>query len=68
MGNTPKRALVIAHEPDGPARQVEIRLVQRGFVVDTHIVTHEYDAPNVATPLNGNCWVTSIRVRTSSTT
>ena len=45
-----KRALVIAHEPDGPARQIEIRLVQRGFIVDTHIVTHDYDAPNVATP------------------
>jgi len=44
------RALVIAHEPDGPARQVEIRLLERGFDVDTHIVTHEYDKPNQATP------------------
>jgi len=46
----PMRALVIAHEPDGPARQVEIRLLERGFDVDTHIVTHEYDKPNQATP------------------
>lgn len=45
-----RRALVIAHEPDGPARQVEVRLVERGFTVDTHIVTHDYDAPNVSTP------------------
>ena len=44
------RALVIAHEPDGLAGQVEVRLVQRGFTVDTHIVTHDYDQPNVATP------------------
>jgi len=50
MKNSVKRALVIAHEPDGPARQVETRLAQRGFVVDTHIVTHAYDEPNVATP------------------
>jgi len=45
-----KRALVIAHEPDGPARQVEARLIERGFHVDTHIVTHDYEQPNVATP------------------
>ena len=39
------RALVIAHEPDGPARQVEVRLVERGFAVDTHVVTQDYEAP-----------------------
>lgn len=50
MRDFAKRALVIAHEPDGPARQIETRLRQRGFVVDTHVVTHEYDEPNVATP------------------
>ncbi len=45
-----KRALVIAHEPDGLATQIERRLVQRGFRVDTHVVTTDYDAPNVAAP------------------
>jgi len=44
------RALVLCHEPDGPAAQVERRLVQRGFEVDTHLVTAEYDRPNVAAP------------------
>lgn len=42
------RALVIAHEPDGPAAHVEERLSQRGFVVDTHVVTDDYDRPNQA--------------------
>jgi GMP synthase-like glutamine amidotransferase len=45
-----RRALVIAHEPDGPAAQIERRLVERGFTVDTHIVTTDYDAPNHAAP------------------
>jgi len=45
-----RTALVIAHEPDGPAAQVEVRLVERGFQVDTHIVTHNYDQPNQAEP------------------
>jgi len=45
-----RRALVIAHEPDGPARQIEARLIERGFAVDTHIVTHDYEQPNQATP------------------
>ncbi len=44
------RALVIAHEPDGPATQIEVRLVERGFEVDTHIVTSDYDHPNDAAP------------------
>jgi len=47
----PRRALVLAHEPDGPAGQIAVRLTQRGFTVDTHIITHDYDKPNVATPL-----------------
>lgn len=45
-----KRALVIAHEPDGPARQIEFRLVERGFAVDTHVVTENYDEPDQAQP------------------
>lgn len=45
-----KRALVIAHEPDGPAAQVEVRLRQRGIVVDTHVVTTDYDKPHDAAP------------------
>ena len=45
-----KRALVIAHEPDGPARQIAVRLAERGIDVDTHIVTHDYDHPDQATP------------------
>lgn len=50
MEKLPKRALVIAHEPDGPARQIEQRLIERGVHVDTHIVTHHYDQPDLATP------------------
>ena len=50
MDHSGKRALVIAHEADGPARQIEARFVQRGFAVDTHVVTLHYDQPNVATP------------------
>ena len=38
-------ALVLAHEPDGGARHVAGRLEQRGFVVDTHVITHDYDDP-----------------------
>lgn len=45
------RALVIAHEPDGGAGQIEVRLLQRGFEVHTHIVTRDYERPNVADPL-----------------
>ena len=40
-----RRALVLAHEPDGPAGQVGVRLEQRGFQVITHIITHDYDDP-----------------------
>jgi len=45
------RALVIAHEPDGPAGQIEVRLVERGWTVDTHVLTVDYDAPNDYSPL-----------------
>ncbi|MEM7096263.1 MAG: type 1 glutamine amidotransferase [Actinomycetota bacterium] len=44
------RALVIAHEPDGPACQVEVRLRERGFEVDTHVVTADYQKPGEAAP------------------
>lgn len=44
--NRSLRALVIAHEPDGPACQVEVRLVERGFEVDTHVVTPDYERPD----------------------
>jgi len=44
------KALVIAHEPDGHAGQIAARLKERGFIVDTHIVTHEYARPNDAEP------------------
>ena len=44
------RALVIAHEPDGPGGEVTTRLEQRGFEVTTHLVTHDYNAPNDAAP------------------
>lgn len=45
-----KRALVIAHEPDGPGGQVTKRLEERGFEVDTHVVTQSADEPNVSRP------------------
>lgn len=48
--STKRRALVIAHEPDGPAGQIAVRLTQRGYQVDTHVVTHDYDQPNLAAP------------------
>jgi GMP synthase-like glutamine amidotransferase len=50
MDHPTKRALVICHEPDGPATQVQRRLVERGFAVDTHLVTADYDRPNDAAP------------------
>lgn len=42
------RALVIAHEPDGPAGQVGVRLAERGVQVDTHVVTHDMARPDLA--------------------
>ncbi len=45
-----RRALVIAHEVDGPGGQVARALRDRGFVVDTHVVTPDMDQPNVANP------------------
>lgn len=50
MNLDPKRALVIAHEADGHAGQIEARLVERGITVTTHLVTAKYDEPNTASP------------------
>jgi len=44
----PKRALVIAHEPDCHGGQVTMRLIERGFDVETHVVTPDMGAPNAA--------------------
>lgn len=43
-----QRALVICHEPDGPACQVAVRLEERGFEIHNHVVTHDYAEPNKA--------------------
>lgn len=45
-----KRALVIAHEADGPGGQVAVRLRERGFDIDTHVVTPDHEQPNRANP------------------
>lgn len=41
-----QRALVIAHEPDEAGGQVTVRLRERGYSVDTHVVTHDVHDPN----------------------
>lgn len=45
-----RRALIIAHEPDGTGAEVERCLLDRGFVCDTHLVTDDYDRPNHHAP------------------
>ena len=45
-----KRALAIAHELDGLPGQIATRLRQRDYEVHIHVVTHDYDHPNVAVP------------------
>ncbi|MGI9622164.1 MAG: type 1 glutamine amidotransferase [Acidimicrobiales bacterium] len=45
-----RRVLVLAHEPDGTGGQVTVRLRQRGFDVDTHVVTTDYERPNNSAP------------------
>ena len=45
-----RTALVIAHEPDGPAGQVGVRLAERGFAVTTHVLTDDYDQPQKFEP------------------
>ena len=44
------RALAIAHELDGLPGQIATRLSQRGYEVDVHFVTRDYDRPNDAVP------------------
>ncbi len=50
MKDPSRRALIIAHEPDVTGCQLEVRLRQRGFEVDTHVLTTDYEQPNVAAP------------------
>ena len=45
-----KRALIIAHEPDGPGGQVAVRLSERGYEIVTHVVTPDATKPSVAAP------------------
>ncbi len=46
----PKRALVLAHEPQGTSALVGERLQQRGYEVHDHVVTADLDRPNDAVP------------------
>lgn len=46
----PRRALVLAHEPQGTSALVGERLQQRGFDVHEHVVTENLDRPNDAVP------------------
>ena len=46
----PRRALVLAHEPQGTSALVGERLAQRGFDVHEHVVTADLDRPNDAVP------------------
>lgn len=45
-----RRALVVAHENDGPGRQVSRRLAERGYEVHDHLVTADMEKPNEAAP------------------
>ena len=45
-----RRALVLAHEPQGTSALVGERLAQRGFDVHEHVVTEDLDRPNDAVP------------------
>lgn len=47
---SPRRALIVAHEPDGPGSQVTERFRQRGFTTHNHVVTADQDKPNDAVP------------------
>ena len=46
----PRRALVLAHEPQGTSALVGARLAQRGYDVHDHVVTEDLDRPNDAVP------------------
>ena len=45
-----RRALVLVHESDNGAGQIECRLVERGFEVDHHLITPDRDRPDSAAP------------------
>ena len=45
-----RRALVIVHEPDGLPCQIEARLAERGWQVDSHVVTTDYERPDRPEP------------------
>ncbi len=45
MAARKRQALVIAHEPDGGGAQIAQRLSERGFDVETHVVTRDYANP-----------------------
>jgi len=44
------RALIVAHEIDGPGGQVAVRLQERGYEIHTHVVTNDRTAPNDSVP------------------
>ena len=46
--STPRRALVLAHEPQGTSALVGERLAQRGYDVHEHVVTEDLSRPNDA--------------------
>ena len=48
--NRSRRALVLAHEPQGTSALVGERLAQRGYDVHEHVVTSDLDRPNDAAP------------------
>ena len=50
MSDSRRTALVLAHEPDGPAGQIGVRLTERGFDVHTHVITDDYAEPQRFTP------------------
>ena len=45
-----RRALVLAHEPEGTSALVGERLAQRGYDVHEHVVTADLERPNDAAP------------------
>ncbi len=45
-----RHVLVIAHEPNGGAGEIEKRLLERGCVVETHWITDDLERPNDAKP------------------
>ena len=50
MTEPTRRALLFAHEPEGVGGQIEVQLLKRGYQVDTHVVTLDYEEGDVAAP------------------